>query len=160
MSNLNNLFSNTSKYIAEGTRNLGVNLTGSIYQITIGTETLIVGRDTLRCTYSDNAKNVIIAFTPCKTSVGSYERPIELNLSCFESGLSESYSRLHVDGGELFQFSTVHDFDFSILPEIFAKYLELLKVMKESPLVKGEKLLIDEAIQNLSDTVELYKKEA
>lgn len=160
MNSLNSLFNAFDRYLAGAGMASGVHLSGTIYQLTIGTESLIIGRDTLRFTYSDNVKNAMISFTPTKVAVGSFERPLELNLSCFESGLNESYSRLHVDGGELFQYSTVHDFDFSILPELYTKYLELLKAMKESPTVKGEKLLIDEAIQNLSDTVELYKKEA
>lgn len=159
MSKLNNTFSAFHNYL-NGDRTSGVHLSGSIYQITTGVETIIIGRDTLRFTYSDNEKNAMISFTPVKASVGSFEQPINLNLSCFTSGLSESYSRLYVDGGELFQYSTVHDFDFAILPELYTKYLELLKAMKESPVVKGEKLLIDEAIQNISDTVGLYKKEA
>lgn len=159
MSNLNNLFSAFSSYLG-GSRTSGVHLSGSIYQITTGTETMIIGRDTLRFTYSDNEKNAMISFTPVKATVGSFEQPLNLTLSCFESGLNEPYSRLHVDGGELFQYSTVHDFDFAIIPDLYTKYLELLKEMKESPVVKGEKLLIDEAIQNLSDTVELYNKEA
>lgn len=159
MSNLNNLFSGFNRYLA-GSSTSDVNLSGSIYQITVGSETLIIGRDTLRFTYSDNEKNVIISFSPSKISVGSFEQEQNLNLTCIPTGLNETYSRLHIDGGELFQFSTVHDFDFTIIPVLYTKYLELLKLFKESPVVKGEKLLIDEAIQNLSDTVELYNKEA
>lgn len=160
MNNLNNLFNAFKKYLGGAGRSTGVNLTGSIYQITIGDESLIIGRDTHRFTYSNNKKNATITFNPTELSVGSFTQPIQLTLSCFESGLNETYSRLYIDGGELFQFSTVHDFDFSILPELYTKYLELLKLMKESPTVKGEKLQIDNAISSLSDTVELYKNEA
>ena len=159
MKGLDNLFSGMQRHMKGGI-GTGVNFAGSIYQLTLGTKSLILGRDTLRLTYSDNDKNAIISFTPCKISIGSFEREIELHLNCYTSNMTETYNRLYVDGGELFQFSTVHDFDFGMLPELYTKYLELLKVMKDSSSVKGEKLHIDEAIANLSDTVELYNKEA
>lgn len=157
--NLNNVFNALCSYFT-GQTVPGVNLAGTIYTATRGNYSVILGRDTLRLVVTDSDKNAIIAFNPTKVSVGSFERGIELNISIHESKLNESYSRLYIDCGELFQLSTLHDFDFVIVKEIYTKYLELLKVMKESTRVNGEKLLIDDAIQNISDTVDLYNKEA
>lgn len=160
MNNLDTIFKKMTEHFTNTNTITGVNTAGTIHQLTVEHESIIIGQDTLRCSYSNNRKNAMISFTPCAVSVGSYQRDVELILQLPSSALKNEYSRLHIDGGELFQLSTVHDFDFVILQDILAKYLELLKVIKKSPRRKTELQNVDEAIKNVSEAVELYKKEA
>lgn len=133
---------------------------GTIATFTMDDENIILGLDTLRCVYNQNSKNAIIGLTPSKTSIGSYVRDIDLTFSVLSDGFNTNYNRLYVDGGELFQYSTVHDFDFTIYKDFLAKYLELLKVLKVSPRIKNPSPTIDEAIDNVSEALKLYSKEA
>jgi len=166
MSNLDSIFKSLSNHFNRGSNklvsnnNYAVYSAGTIHQITIENETVIIGHDTLRLVYTNTDKTASVAFSPAKISVGSYVREVELNLSVMNDGYKNTYNRLHVDGGELFQLSTVYDFDFTILQDILAKYLELLKVMKTSDKLNNDHPQIDEAIKNISEAVALYNKEA
>jgi|AGFT01.1.fsa_nt_gi hypothetical protein len=160
MNKLEDAFARLSKSFSTKDRlNNKVSVSGDITTLNTDDLTVIIGAGTLRLVYSDNAKNASIAINPAIVSVGSYERGLDLTLTVLESGFKTSYNRLYVDGGELFQYSTVHDFDFGIIPELMTKYLELLKEMKTSPRLVSKEF-IDQAIENVSEAVEAYKLEA
>lgn len=159
MKNLNTILNEYTHYF-NGSKTNNISCTGTIYQGSCGTESIIMGIDTLRCTYFDSDKNASISFSPATISVGSFEMKPELKISVFDSDLHNTYSRLHIDGGELFQLSTVHDFDFMCIPILYTKYLELLKVVKLSERYKNDSTFLDDAIANLTEVCNQYSSEA
>lgn len=159
-SNLDNMFKKLNAYFSSTSGKNEVQVAGTIATITLENENVIIGTDTLRCVFNANDKSAIIGITPVSTKVGSYLSDIDLTISVINDGFTNKYNRLYVDGGELFQYSTVHDFDFTIYKDFLAKYLVLLKVLKVSPRIKKDHPTIDEAIKNVEEAVELYNKEA
>ncbi|WNV47186.1 hypothetical protein ENKO_077 [Klebsiella phage fENko-Kae01] len=159
MSELNVVFQKLTDYFSnkDYTSN-GVMRSADIFTVSSKYKTVTFGINTLRFVFGDDEKNATISINPLQVEIGSYVRDVELVLQVLSSGFTSKYNRLHVDGGELFQFSTVHDFDFGILPELMTKYLELLKVLKDSPrsIAKDN---VDQAIENVTKAVEAYHLE-
>lgn len=159
MSELDVVFKKLTDYFSnkDYTAN-GVMRSADIFTVSSKYKTVTFGINTLRFVFGDDEKNATISINPLNIEIGSYIRDVELVLQVLSSGFTNKYNRLYVDGGELFQYSTVHDFDFGIIPDLMTKYLELLKVLKDSPrnIAKDN---LDQAIKNVSQAVEAYRLE-
>lgn len=129
-------------------------------QHNLGDLTIILGYGSLRLMVVDNDKSASIAFTPVDIEVGTFKLNKSLQLALYSTEYRETRESMFMGGGELFQLSTLYDFDFGIVKDIVPKYLELLKALKDSG--EWKKIHIETyeaALATITDLVVRYEEE-
>lgn len=109
-----------------------VSTTQDQIQYNNGDLTIVLGFGSLRVIVVDNDKSASITFTPVEIEVGTFKLDRGLQLSLYSTTYRDHRESMFIGGGELFQLSTLYDFDFGIVKEIVPKYLELLESLRDS----------------------------
>lgn len=123
--------------------------------------TVLIGLHSLNCTVISNLDNTACTLNPVDIVVDDEvvnAKGSVLSVFSTVESVQKQYSSLYVDGGELFQLSTMYNCDFSFIQNIMPKYVEALKVLKDSK-IQHNAVFIDAAIQNASEAQLLYKEE-
>ncbi len=123
--------------------------------------TVLMGFHSLRCTVINNIDNTAYSISPVSIVVDDVTvNPMGTVLSVFNTNetVSKEISSLTIDGGEIFQLSTMYNCDFSFIKFIMPKYVEVLESLKECNFAFNS-LVIDEAISNVKEAVKFYEEE-
>lgn len=128
----------------------GVVITATDLQCCVENNILWFGSVSASLTMCFTNKDVIFTINPTDVQIGSTVRPSAIKISVLNEDFSRLY-KLDIDDGELFQLSTIYDFDFLVLKKIMTKYLELLKVLPERKLNLSalDDDMVLEAIENI-----------
>lgn len=121
--------------------------------------TVIFGLHSLRLTIVNNIDNTAIVITPCDVlnENGMYLHHMGTVFYIFntEENIVKEYNTLNVDGGELFQLSTLNSCDFrdnsDVLP-LFLKLIEGTDKLTQS----YNKINVPDAALNIRNAMEKY----
>lgn len=123
--------------------------------------TVLMGFHSLRCTVINNINNTAYTISPADIIIDDViinHMGSELSVFNENDTVSNQIQSLKIDGGQIFQLSTMYDCDFSFIKFIMPKYLEVLTALKECSFIYNS-LVIDEAIENVKDAVKFYEEE-
>lgn len=124
--------------------------------------TVLMGFHSLRCTVINNIDNTAYTISPADIKIDDVTiNSMGTVLSIFNQteSVSKDISTLKIDGGEIFQLSTMYNCDFSFIKFIMPKYVEMLLALKDSTGIIYNSIVIDEAIKNVQDAVAFYEEE-
>lgn len=148
--------------------NIKTNKTNALYmktseniQTSTKEYTVLVGFHSLRGTVINNIDNTAYTISPADIIIdNSVINHMGSELSVFNTSdtVSTEIQSLKIDGGQIFQLSTMYDCDFSFIKFIMPKYLEVLTALKGCSFTYNS-LIIDEAIENVKDAVKFYEEE-
>lgn len=139
-----------------------VTFTSDQVQAIISGYVVVVGLHSLRCTVVTKSNNTAITFSPIELKLPGFNQNISTTLSIFslEETLNQEYPGLHVDGGEVFQLSTLYNCNFESVAEILPKYKEVLTCLKtRSRSLKANDTMIDAALENIDKALLQYEAE-
>lgn len=113
---------------------------------------VILALGSMRLVLADSEHNAYIVIQPVQIQEHGIDKLVYITQ--FDDDFERTYDTLDINYGELFQYSTLYNYDFGIIEKLMPKYLEVLRNLLDSHLTDSvDNTILVESIENIKAAI-------